>query len=209
MMLGAGFGVLAVLALQGTPPVPGACTAPARENVGKSGCFFTTQVTIDKPPATLYWHIVPAASEDAANASANGRPWSATVRAHGRWWLYILSSEKNEAALPPHHVAGPFTMAPGRPIVARFMESWFTPGMRTRAHSHSGPEAFYVIDGEQCTETPTDRQKIQAGESYIVPKGAHLQAAPKGRRSLVVILAPEGEPWMKLTSDWAGTDFCQ
>ncbi|PSJ36276.1 hypothetical protein C7I55_26640 [Sphingomonas deserti] len=89
------------------------------------------------------------------------------------------------------------------------MESWFTPGMRTRAHSHSGPEAFYVIDGEQCTETPTDRQKIQAGESYIVPKGAHLQAAPKGRRSLVVILAPEGEPWMKLTSDWAGTDFCQ
>lgn len=37
---------------------------------------------------------------------------------------------------------------------------------------------------------------------------AHLQASPKGRRSLVVILAPEGGPWMKLPTDWVSTDFC-
>ncbi len=80
--------------------------------------------------------------------------------------------------------------------------------MRTRVHSYSGPEAFYVIDGEQCTESQTDQHVIKAGQSYGVAGGAHLQAAPKGRRSLVLILAPEGEPWMRVADDWSGSDFC-
>ncbi|PSJ43127.1 cupin domain-containing protein [Allosphingosinicella deserti] len=208
MMLAVGLASFAIFAKE-VPAVPGACTGPAKENVGKPGCFLSTQVEIGSPPATLYWHIVPAETEEVARAGAKGRAWSEAVQAHGRWWLYVLSSEKIEPVLPPHHVAGPFRLEPGRSIVARFMESWFPPGMRTRAHAYSGPKAFYVIDGEQCTETPTERHTIRAGESYIVPGGAHLQAAPKGRKSVVLILAPEREPWMRLTSAWAGTDYCR
>lgn len=68
------------------------------------------------------------------------------------------------------------------------MESLFPPGMRTRVHSHSGPEAFYVIDGEQCTATPAGERRTRVGESTVVTAGAHLQAAPRGRRSMVMIL---------------------
>jgi quercetin dioxygenase-like cupin family protein len=80
--------------------------------------------------------------------------------------------------------------------------------MRTRVHSHPGPEAFYVIDGEQCMETPTQRRKLQAGESFIVLPGPHLQAAPKGRRNLVLVLHGPDEPWMSMESQWTPSQFC-
>lgn len=204
-----GFALLAAMISQQVPPVPGGCTEPAAENRGKSGCFLSTEISLGSPPATLYWHIVPARDEADAHRLGRGRAWSVAVQAHDRWWLYVLSAQKIVRSLPPHHVAGPFHSKKGKPITARFMESWFPAGMRTRVHSHSGPEGFYVIDGEQCTQSPTDRRVIKAGESYIVPGGAHLQAAPKGRRSLVLILAPAGEPWMRLNDDWKGTDFCR
>lgn len=204
-----GFTFVAAMVLQQVPPVPGGCTEPAAENRGKPGCFLSTEIALGSPPTTLYWHIIPARNEAEAHRLGRGQAWEAIVQAHGRWWMYVLSPEKVVGSLPPHHVAGPFHLREGRPLTARFMESWFSPGMRTRVHSHSGPEAFYVIDGEQCTESPTDQHVIKAGRSYIVPGGAHLQAAPKGRRSLVLILAPEGEPWMRLTEDWSGSDFCR
>lgn len=208
-MLLQAFAMLASVVPQESPPVPGGCVEPASANVGKAGCFLSAQITLERSPATLYWHIVAAESEDAARAAAHRREASAVVLAHGRWWLYVLSPNRSERSLPAHHVAGPFNLPSGKPIIARFMESWFPPGMRTRVHSHSGPEAFYVIEGEQCTATPAGRHVIKAGESYIVPGGSHLQAAPNGRRSVVLILAPQGEPWMRLTSDWTDNEICR
>ena len=196
-------------AAQPTPAVPGGCASPARENIGKAGCYLSVELTIEHPPARLYWHIRQEETEAGAWAAARAYRWSTVVPAHGEWWAYVLSPRAHEPALARHHVAGPFAIAAGKPVVARFMESCFTAGMRTRVHAHSGPEAFYVIDGEQCTETPTHRRRIKAGESYIVKSGLHLQSAPHGRRSLVLILATPGEPWMRLSDAWAGTEYCR
>jgi quercetin dioxygenase-like cupin family protein len=208
-MLVGSIALLVGLLTQTAPAVPGGCTAPAAAHAGKPGCYLSTEITISSPPSTLYWHIVPEPTERRARADADSRPWSAPVLAHGRWWLYVLSANQQEPELAPHHVAGPFNIKPGSPVVARFMESWFPPGMRTRVHSHSGPEAFYVIEGEQCTATPAEQRTIVAGQSYIVAGGAHLQAAPKGRRSVVLILASPGQPWMRLSDDWEGTNYCR
>ncbi|MEO8011867.1 MAG: hypothetical protein ABI650_09510, partial [Dokdonella sp.] len=73
---------------------------------------------------------------------------------------------------------------------------------------HPGAEAFYVIDGEQCVETPDDQKRIKPGEHYVVDGGPHLQSAPKGRRSLVLLLVPEGQPWIQIRNDWTPTGFC-
>lgn len=200
--------LLAALAAQASPAVPGGCTDAARDNVGKPGCYLSAELAITSPPVLLYWHIVPAPSEAVARDWARRYAWASAVNAHRRWWLYVLSERAAERGLPRHHVAGPLRIDRGRPVVARFMESWFPPGMRTRVHTHAGPEAFYVIDGEQCTETPTERRTIRANESYIVAGGPHLQAAPKGRRSVVLILAPSGSPWMQLDDQWSGTGYC-
>jgi hypothetical protein len=85
---------------------------------------------------------------------------------------------------------------PVGPAVAHFSEAIFTPGMRTRVHSHPGPEAFYVVAGEQCMETPFDNRKIEPGGTYIVASGVHLQAASHGRRNLVLVIAPNGAPFV-------------
>ncbi len=67
-----------------------------------------------------------------------------------------------------------------------FLESVFPPGMRTRVHSHPGPEAFYVVEGQQCMETPSERRKLNAGESFVVQPGPHVQTAPGGRKNIAL-----------------------
>jgi quercetin dioxygenase-like cupin family protein len=89
--------------------------------------------------------------------------------------------------------AGPLTLEPGVPYRARFIESIFTPGMRTRTHVHPGPEAFYVVSGVQCMESPTRRARVEAGHTIVVEGGTvHQQSAPRGRRNVAVVFYPEG-----------------
>jgi mannose-6-phosphate isomerase-like protein (cupin superfamily) len=80
--------------------------------------------------------------------------------------------------------------------------------MRTRVHAHSGPEAFYVVSGVQCVETPTQHRMIRAGETFVVPEGPHFQSSPTGRRSLVLVIHSAAEPWMTPRTDWAPGAFC-
>lgn len=208
MLIGALAAILSAATVRAVPPVPGGCTAPASDNVGKPGCYLSAEILIPSPPRRLFWHILAVDREWAAWRLARIFTTSTVIRAHGRWWVYALTRNRTETALPRHHVAGPFELTPGRPVTARFMESWFPPGMRTRVHSHSGPESFYVVDGQQCTETPGEHRLIGAGQGHIVLAGPHLQAAPQGRRNLVLVLASVGEPWMRLEQDWPGPHFC-
>ncbi len=92
-------------------------------------------------------------------------------------------------------------------MMARFLESHFPPGMRTRVHSHPGPEGFYVVAGEQCMDTPNGRRKIGAGGTFIVAGGAHMQAAPSGRKNIAVVFYPPGVPWMRMEG-WQPSNFC-
>ena len=197
-----------LLAAPDTALVPGLCTAPASENVGKPGCYLSAQLDIAAPPAQLYWHIHQFDDEGVARHEAARHGSSTVVRAHDRVWLYVIGGQ-DERVEGGRRVAviGPLDTPAGQPVKARFMESWFPPGMRTRVHAHPGPEAFYVVDGVQCVETPADRRKIAAGASYIV-SGPHIQAAPTGRRNLVIILVPAGAPWMALDAGWTPSDFC-
>jgi len=199
-----------MLSGQAVPAVPGGCSELAGENIGKPGCFLSTLLTISEPPATMYWHIAEFPDEVPARSAARGHEWATVVPAHGRWWLYVLSSSREEKL--HGHVRGlvsPFQLIAGQPVIARFMESTFPPGMRTRVHSHSGPEAFFVIEGEQCVSTSSGDFTIQRLNSRIVDGGAHLQAASKGRKSLVLIIAPPNQPWMKLEADDTLASGCQ
>lgn len=80
--------------------------------------------------------------------------------------------------------------------------------MKTRVHSHPGPEVFYVLEGEQCVETRDGTSRVAAGEHYILNEGPHLQASRKGRRSLVLLVIPNDTPWISLGSDWSPSVSC-
>ena len=197
-----------VLAAAEVPPVPGLCSAPVPADRDTPGCYQTNEIAITGAPAVLYWYIRDYPDLAAAQAEAGRHAMAAATRIHGRNWLHVLGAADTPIAGGTRRAAiGPLQV-PSGPVTAHLSEAIFPPGMRTRVHSHPGPEAFFVVDGVQCMETPTDRANIAAGGSYIVAAGPHLQAAPKGRRNLVLILAPTGQPFVIPGGAWQPTGFC-
>lgn len=190
------------------PPVPGGCAAPVPADRDTPGCYKTGEMALQDVADTIYWHIYAFPTEAAAIVEARKHRHATTTQMHGQAWLYVLDSPSaviSEGVKKA--VIGPLRVPSVDPI-AHFAAAIFPPGMRTRIHAHPGPEAFYVVDGEQCMETPTEKQLLRRGETYVVKSGAHLQAAPKGRRNLVLILAPKAMPTITLRSDWKPTGFC-
>jgi len=189
-------------------PVPGLCTAPASEHVGKPGCYLSAELDIEAPNGEIYWHIYTLPNLGEAQVAASRVEQSVATESHGGAWLHVLGNAQ------PVTIRGATVKASIGPIRApakgraRLLESWFRPGMKTRAHSHPGPEVFYVLEGEQCVETRDGTSRIAAGQHYILDAGPHLQASPKGRRSLVLLVMPNDTPWMSLESDWNPTASC-
>ena len=202
--------VAAAAAATAAPPlVPGGCTEPAAEHRTEAGCYLLSEFAIEHAPHALYWHVAEFPDVAAASAEALRHKWSRAVEAHGRAWLLVMADKNEEVAGgSPGKVIGPMTVPAGGKVSVRFLISNFPPGMRTRVHSHPGSEAFYVVDGEQCVETPSEQHRIAAGDRYIVQSGVHMQAAPLGRRSLVALVLRPGDLWSQPEPSWKPTGYC-
>jgi len=112
---------------------------------------------------------------------------------------------------------GPLPISEGETYSAQYMEAIFTPGVTSRAHIHSGPEAWYTLTGETCLETPQGKQVGRAGGQYvIVPGGPQMHLTATGsetRRAIVLVLHDSSKPASTPVYDWtpkgAKTDFLQ
>jgi uncharacterized membrane protein len=114
------------------------------------------------PSGKVYWHI--DRFPDRAAAEASQGPNSAVVELYGAIWLLAITSDRRGEALGQSvAVVGPLPIAAGTEYTADYMEGRFSPGMRSIAYHHLGPEAFYNIDGEFCLETPGKRTVVGAG----------------------------------------------
>ncbi|HYK25027.1 MAG TPA: cupin domain-containing protein, partial [Steroidobacteraceae bacterium] len=70
-------------------------------------------------------------------------------------------------------------------------------GQTSRVHYHSGVEAFYTVDGEQCLETPTRAYRIPKGGSLAVPAGVTMRlvaAGSKPRRGFAILVYDASQP---------------
>ena len=99
-------------------------------------------------------------------------PNDVAAEAHGSFWLMSLE-EKSEDHHGGVHVVwvGAIPVPVADSFSMRVQSSLLLPGATTPAHTHPGPEILYVVDGEQCTETPETGIHLRAGQSYIVPNG--------------------------------------
>jgi quercetin dioxygenase-like cupin family protein len=91
------------------------------------------------------------------------------------------------------------------------MEATFTPGMSSRIHTHPGPEAWVVLEGEQCLETPEGVIRGGAGDAMMVRGGLPMQLfghGPRIRKALVLILHPTGEAVGTTNRQWHPTGAC-
>jgi quercetin dioxygenase-like cupin family protein len=87
---------------------------------------------------------------------------------------------------------------PAAPKYSLLVISAYIPqGMTSRVHHHSGLEAFYTVEGEQCLETPTRAYRMPKGGSLAVRAGVPMRLAANGstpRRALAVIVYDAAQP---------------
>jgi quercetin dioxygenase-like cupin family protein len=162
------------------------------------------------PQVPIFWHLYNYPSRSAAEAVKE--PRETVVEAFGKVWLYSITEADRHPA-GGTHVAdiGPLPLQPGRKYTARYMEATFTQGMKASVHRHSGPEAWYLVTGAQCLETPDGMKVLHAGESGIVPEGPPMALSSVGaeiRRSVLLVLHDTTQPWITRTDDWKPKGLC-
>jgi quercetin dioxygenase-like cupin family protein len=184
---------------------------PVSERTGEIGCHILAQAPLPRLADTpLYWHLDTYVSQSVAEAAAS--PTSTIVEAHGKVWLLTLGPQSWRPSGGDRVAAvGPLPVMPGREYAAQFMASVFPPGSIVPPHKHPGPEAFYMLGGEQCAETPAGVFRAKAGESLVLPADTPMTLHVVGavmRRSLVLILHDAGHRPSSPVEDWKPSGLC-
>jgi quercetin dioxygenase-like cupin family protein len=173
------------------------CMENSPERRGEEGCtILTDRLLVGTLTKTLYWHIDRFESLEAAIKVAG--PNSVATEAHGSFWLLTVetTAEEHHAG---QHVAqlGPFDLAPADRYKMRVLSSLLEPGSTTPIHTHSGPEVFHIVDGEQCIEMSEAGRHVVTGQSYVVPGSSVHRGrviGSKSRRALALILYDAAYP---------------
>lgn len=197
--------------LAASAPPPGACEVPARERASEIGCYLSAVEHLGVlPEGPLYWHLDRYPSRSAAQAAKG--PRGTVVESFGRILLYTIAPEgwRPEGG-DRLATIGPLPHEPRTHYTARYMEGAFTPGMRTTVHRHSGAEAWYLLDGAQCLETPDTITVVRAGETALVPAGPPMVLSHLGaetRRSVLLVLHESSQPWVSAVTSWTPKGLC-
>jgi quercetin dioxygenase-like cupin family protein len=181
---------------------------PANGREGQPGCWVLANAPVTAT-GTLYWHVYQIASAEQGRAA--GAP-SRVIHAFGRTWL-VAVAEQRWAPNAGRHIAtvGPLPLLSTEPHTASFMEATFTPGMSSRIHTHPGPEAWVVLEGQQCLETPEGVIRGRTGDAMMVRGGLPMQLFGSGRgvrKALVLILHPTGKALGTTNHEWHPRGAC-
>lgn len=180
---------------QERPPVK--CTEDSPERRGEEGCtILASRRLVGSHTKPVYWHIDRFDSLEAAKnaAGANG----VAAEAHGSVWLMTVEA-KTKKHHGGRHVAwiGPLVLSRANRYSMRVQSSLLSPGGTTPAHVHSGPEVVYVVDGEQCMETPKAGHRLGVGQSLVLPTSTIHRGRVTGsgvRRAFGLVLYDPGQP---------------
>ena len=184
---------------------------PASRRPRESGCYVSAIRDVGPFQAGVHWHLYNYPSR--ASAEAIEAPNSTVVEALGRVWLYALA----EQAWRPDRgervaVIGPLPVTAGKRYTARYMEGVLPPAQYGHeAHRHPGPEAFYVLAGAHCVETPAGNIVARAGESVVVPEGAPMNFNVIGTetwRAVFLVLHDAAQDWIVDGGDWTPKGSC-
>lgn len=167
------------------------CIENSPERHGGMGCSYVANKALKGPfREPVYWHIDRFESGEKARAAES--PDSVAFEGHGSWWLLTV-----ESATDNHHGGthvSQVLLPPLPPVLKHSMlviSSYTSPGLTSRVHHHSGVEAFFVVDGEQCLETPTHAYPMKTGDALVLPTGVTMQMVVTGsapRRAIAAVI---------------------
>jgi quercetin dioxygenase-like cupin family protein len=173
------------------------CTPDSPERHGEPGCSIVADKRLPSPLATpVLWHLDKFPS--LADARRAEGPTSLAVEAHGSAWLYSIDGDTTNHHGAKHvAVVGPIPVQPNRRYSMMAMSAYFVPGQFSVIHTHPGPEAWWVLEGEQCLQTTRTTIRAGAGRGAIVAEGDTMRMVATGtgpRRALVLILHDADKP---------------
>jgi quercetin dioxygenase-like cupin family protein len=173
------------------------CVENSPERRGEIGCsIIESKVLPDGLKEPLFWHIDRFDSSERARTAVG--PASIAFDAAGTSWLMTIGSQTSDHHGGRHVAqAGPLPLPRAPKYSMNVISSAFAPGMYSAVHHHSGVEAFYVLEGEQCLETPTDGSMLRKGETLAIPTGVPMRLVVTGstlRRLLSVIVHDAAQP---------------
>lgn len=166
---------------------------PPNGRQGQPGCWVLATAPVGSTEP-LFWHVYEVGPGEQDRATG---PTSRIIHAFGRVWLVAVAGQAWNSDTGRHvATVGPLHLLSSKPHTASFMEATFTPGMSSRIHTHPGPEAWVVLEGEQCLETAEGVIRGRAGDAMMVRGGLPMQlfgSGPATRKALVLIIHPTGE----------------
>ncbi|VXC92691.1 conserved hypothetical protein [Burkholderia sp. 8Y] len=190
----------------------GACI-PVSQRTTELGCFVYAEEHLrELPDGPVYWHIDRFADQSSAQAAKGEN--GTVVEILGRVWLFTISG-KSWRPSTGEHIAdiGPLTLPHARSLMATYMEGNFKPGMQSTIHRHPGTEAWFVLSGAQCLETPHGEQIGKPGAPpVIVPPGEPMLLTGIGKEQghwLVLILMDATMPRGTPADDWTPKHTCE
>ena len=191
--------------------VQGGCDTKVAERTGVAGCYLVASEQLGTLPAgPLFWHLY--TYPNLADAQAHRVPRSTVVESLGQVWLYAIAvRDWRPAGGKRMAVVGPLPHDAGKVYTARYMEAVFAPGTHTAVHTHAGPEAWYVVAGIQCLETPDGITVVRAGEGSLVPEGPPMMLSSVGtetRRAVLLVLHDSSKPWITPAMQWKPKGLC-
>lgn len=195
------------------------CAASAQATTRQCGtaeepgpaCLLAHKTLPSLPAGTVFWHLDRFASKQSAEAAAAAS--SVVVEAFGSVWLFTLAQAEWQSKGGEHvSTVGPLAVAPASTYSAEYLRSVFTPGTTAPLHVHSGPEAFFAVNGDTCLETP-DGVRIGRGpgNSLTIEAGPPMLLMAIGtvpRQGFALILHDADRPATTLTQAWQPQGLC-
>lgn len=164
----------------------------------------------NKPAAV--WYLYRFSSKAAAEAARSEH--GTVVGEAGAFWLSELAPDGSMPAQPKGGVlaahVGPLALPSAASYTATLAYAVMQPGQRSRIHTHPGPEAFYVVSGEQCVETPAGAKRARAGEAFSEPAGIPMELMAVGlkeRRGFALVLHDSTQPQAAPVA-WHPSNLC-
>jgi quercetin dioxygenase-like cupin family protein len=187
----------------------GCAAVPAGQKRPEFGCFIVASARgIQFSQPETYWHI--SKFPNRASAEASKTPNGLIVEEDGKVWLSEFGPDDAPFHGEPVAVVGPLELAPAKSYDAEIAYAALRPGDKSRVHTHPGPEAWYVISGSQCLETPEGTTRVGEGKTMSVKHSIPMELSITGtevRRSLTLVIHDSSKGW-GANSDWKPTGAC-
>jgi quercetin dioxygenase-like cupin family protein len=198
-------------------PLPGTTIpcAPIAEKRQELGCYVIARQRLGVLPlgTPLAWQLDVFSSRAAAEAA---RGQLATIaEAFDRIWLFTIAPPAWRPGAGAEHVAtvGPLPLASApAEYTAMYLATTFRPGLSSFVHSHPGPEAWFIMSGEQCLETPDGAMPGRAGDRLVARGNLPMILHATGteiRRNFALVLHDPTKPATARVDNWTPKGLCK